>query len=357
MNPLFRRLQVKLFKTIAAAAALCGLTAAIPAFAQSKTIYIGMNGGPMEKAYTSQVLPDFEKANDVKVVVVPGTSSDILAKLLANKSNPQIHVVFLDDGVMARAVSMGVCKKLDDAPVLKELYPFARMKDDIGAGVQLGMTGIAYNTKLFKEKGWAPPTSWLDFADPKYKGKVVFQSASSSTFGLHGFLEINRLWGGSEQNVEPGFTKWQSTVGPNVVEYIPNSAKISEMVQTGEAGLFPLTPTAVGDLQDKGIPVAYASPKEGPVLLLVDLCVVNNNPDPHLAQKLAQFLLSAPAQTKAAIAGKQIPTNRNATMPASMQQSLGNLDDLVKKVNVVDWDVINAHRAQWDARWNREIER
>ncbi len=60
---------------------------------------------------------------------------------------------------MARApVSMGVCKKLDDSPVLKELYPFARMKDDMGAGVQLGMTGIAYSKKLFAEKGWAPPT-------------------------------------------------------------------------------------------------------------------------------------------------------------------------------------------------------
>jgi putative spermidine/putrescine transport system substrate-binding protein len=258
--------------------------------------------------------------------------------------------------VMARAVSMGVCQKLDDAPVLKELYPFARMKDDMGAGVQLGMTGIAYNKKLFAEKGWAPPTSWMDFADPKYKGKVVFQSESSSTFGLHGFLAINRLMGGSEQNVEPAFTKWSTTVGPNVAEYVPNSAKISEMVQTGEAGLFPLTPTGVSDLQDKGLPVAYVNPKEGPVLLLVDLCVVNNNSDPALAQKLAQFLLSAPAQTKAADAGKQIPTNRLAKMPAAMQQSLGNIDDLLHKVTVVDWDAINAHRAQWDTRWNRQIE-
>jgi putative spermidine/putrescine transport system substrate-binding protein len=350
---------MKAFHTIASAgiAALCAAALSTPAQAQSKTIYIGMNGGAMEKAYTSEVLPEFEKANDVKVVVVPGTSSDILAKLLANKAKPQIHVVFLDDGVMARAVSMGVCQKLDDSPELKQLYPFARMKDDMGAGVQLGMTGIAYNTKLFTANHWAPPTSWLDFADPKYKDKVVFQSASSSTFGLHGFLMINRLEGGSEKNVEPGFTKWQSTVGKNVIEYIPNSAKISEMVQTGQAGLFPLTPTAVGDLQAKGIPVAYVNPKEGPVLLLVDECVVANNPDPALAQKLAAFMISASAQSKAAVAGRQIPTNRQAKMPDSMQQQLGNLDELVKKVNVVDWDVINANRPQWDARWNRQVER
>jgi putative spermidine/putrescine transport system substrate-binding protein len=350
---------MKAFHTIASAgiAALCAAVLSTPAQAQSKTIYIGMNGGAMEKAYTSEVLPEFEKANDVKVVIVPGTSSDILAKLLANKAKPQIHVVFLDDGVMARAVSMGVCQKLDDGPELKQLYLFARMKDDMGAGVQLGMTGIAYNTKLFTANHWAPPTSWLDFADPKYKDKVVFQSASSSTFGLHGFLMINRLEGGSEKNVEPGFTKWQSTVGKNVIEYIPNSAKISEMVQTGQAGLFPLTPTAVGDLQAKGIPVAYVNPKEGPVLLLVDECVVANNPDPALAQKLAAFMISASAQSKAAVAGRQIPTNRQAKMPDSMQQQLGDLDELVKKVNVVDWDVINANRPQWDARWNRQVER
>ncbi|WLE62840.1 ABC transporter substrate-binding protein [Burkholderia plantarii] len=347
---------MKLSRTLASLAALFALGITLPAWSQTKTIYIGMNGGPMEKAYTSGVLPDFEKANNVRVVVVPGTSSDVLAKLLANRANPQMHVVFLDDGVMARAVSMGVCEKLDDAPVLKELYPFARMKGDIGAGVQLGMTGIGYNTKLFAAKGWVPPTSWMDFADPKYKGKVVFQSASSSTFGLHGFLAINRLLGGNENNVEPGFSKWASTVGPNVAEYIPNSAKLSEMIQTGEAAIFPLTPTGVGDLKDKGLPVAYAAPKEGAVLLLVDLCVVKNNPDPQLAQKLAQFLLSAPAQTRAAVAGKQIPTNRQASMPPDMQKSLGDLDQLVKKVTVVDWDAINAHRAQWDARWNRQIE-
>jgi len=29
-----------------------------------------------------------------------------------------------------------------------------------------------------------------------------------------------------------------------------------------------------------------------------------------------------------------------------MQKSLGNLDQLVNKVTVVDWDVINGHRAQ-----------
>ena len=82
--------------------------AAGQAMAQTKTLYIGMNGGTMEKTYTEHVFAAFEKANNVKVVVVPGTSSDILAKAQANKDNPQMQVMFLEDGIMYRAIGMGL---------------------------------------------------------------------------------------------------------------------------------------------------------------------------------------------------------------------------------------------------------
>jgi putative spermidine/putrescine transport system substrate-binding protein len=50
------------------------------------TLYLGMNGGTMERVYADKVLPAFEKANNVKVVIVPGTSSDILAKVRPTKT-------------------------------------------------------------------------------------------------------------------------------------------------------------------------------------------------------------------------------------------------------------------------------
>jgi hypothetical protein len=198
-------------RTVLGAAAVAALAAGGAASAQTKTLYIGMNGGTMEKAYTQYVFPAFEKLYGAKVVVVPGTSSDILAKAQANKDRPQMHVIFLDDGIMVRAIGMGLCQKQRPNPSLAEIYPAARFKDDMASGVSLGMTGLAYNAKMFKEKGWAAPTSWMDLADPKYKGKVVFQSMSSSSFGLHGFLMFNRIQGGNDKNVEPGFKAWPTT--------------------------------------------------------------------------------------------------------------------------------------------------
>lgn len=328
------------------------------ACAQTKTLYIGMNGGSMEKTWTEHVFPAFEKANSVKVVVVPGGSADILAKAQAAKDKPQMHVMFLDDGVMARAIGMGLCEKMKPSAVLNEVYPTARFKGDMATGVTMGMTGLAYNKKMFAEKGWAPPTSWMDLADPKFKGKVVFQSLSSSTFGLHGFLMFNRIKGGTDKNVEPGFTAWKGSIGPNVLEYIPSSAKLSEMLQTGEAAIAPLTPTAVAALQDKGISVEYAQPKEGSVVLMVGECVIANNSEPVLAQKLAEYLLTAEAQAAGLQHGNQIPSNAKApAIGDDAKLKLKQFGEYMKTAVVVDWDAINESRPAWNARWNRIIER
>jgi putative spermidine/putrescine transport system substrate-binding protein len=343
-----------LLGTVAAAAALLSAGAA---HAQAKTIYIGMNGGTMEKAYTQYVFPAFEKLYGAKVVVVPGTSSDILAKAQANKDKPQMHVMFLDDGIMVRAIGMGLCEKQRPNPALNDLYPAARFKGDMASGVSLGMTGIAYNKKMFTEKGWAAPTSWMDFADPKFKGKVVFQSVSSSSFGLHGFLMFNRIQAGNDKNVEPGFKAWPEKIGPNVLEYIPSSAKLSEMVQTGEAALFPLTPTAVAALKVKGIPVEYAQPKEGSVVLMVGQCVIANNSEPELAQKLAEFLLSPLAQANVLQYGSQIPTNPKAPAVGEGAAQVAQISQWMKNAVTLDWESINANRPAWNARWNKTIEK
>ncbi|MDM3886579.1 ABC transporter substrate-binding protein [Pseudomonas sp. BCRC 81390] len=332
-----------------------GLFACLPAMAQP-TLYLGMNGGTMERLFSDSILPRFEQANGVKVVIVPGTSADILAKVQATPGKPSVHVMVLDDGIMYRAIGMGLCSTLKPNPTLAQLPEKALIKDK-AAAVSLGVTGLAYNSRLFKEKGWAAPTSWNDLADPRFKDKVVFQSLASSTFGLHGFLMYNRLQGGSDTDVNPGFIAWQKHVGPNVLEYIPNSAKLSEMVQTDEAALFPLTPTQVTALKLKGIPVEYAAPKEGAVVLNQAECVTANNDQPELAQKLAEFLLSPEAQAPALELGDQIPSNPNTPTSDKTRGQVEAMHTYLQTAVTIDWDQVNNQRPEWNARWNRQIER
>lgn len=327
------------------------------ALAQQKTLYVGMNGGDMERAFVQHVFPEFERANDVKIVVMPGTSTDVLARAQARKDAPEMHLMFLDDGVMARAISMGLCEPLNEDPVLKELYPTALMKGRMAAGIDVGMSGLGYNTRVFADRGWAAPASWMDLADPKYRGKVVFQSASGSTFGLHAFLMFNRIQGGDDRNFEPGFRQWPASVGPNVREYIPNSEPLANMIQSDEAALFPLTPTAIARLKRRGIPVEYAHPKEGAVILMVGECVVARNSEPELSQKLALYLLSAQAQAKALEWAGNFPSNKNVQAPADNAEALKRFQGYMANAKILDWDQINAARPAFNARWNRMISR
>ena len=118
------------------------------------------------------------------------------------------------------------------------------MKDDMAAGVNLGMTGMAYNKKMFDEKGWAPPTSWMDFADPQVQGQGGVPVDGRVDLRAARLPDVQPHPGRHRKERRARLQAWASTIGPNVLEYIPSSAKISEMVQTGEAAIFPLTPTA-----------------------------------------------------------------------------------------------------------------
>ena len=149
----------KALRLLAGAAMAVLLPAVAPA--QQKTLYVGMNGGGMAEAYAKHVFPDFERAQGVRIEVVPGTSAEVLARAQAQKGKPGMHLMFLDDGVMVRAVAAGLCQPLRDDPVLRELYPTAVRRDRKAVGLNVGMTGLGYNTRLFaRQAGRRPRPGW-----------------------------------------------------------------------------------------------------------------------------------------------------------------------------------------------------
>jgi putative spermidine/putrescine transport system substrate-binding protein len=86
--------------------------------------------------------------------------------------------------------------------------------------------------------------------------------------------------------------------------------------------------------------------------------VIANNSEPELAQKLAAYLLSAQAQSRALAVGNIVPSN--TTVPASTPEAEKKLADFHKDMQnavTLDWDVINAKRPEWNSRWNKMIER
>ena len=121
-------------------------------------------------------LPDLA----AKASYIRGSTGPTIARLEAEKANPQADVVW---GVFNDYMTGAATKGLLEAYAAKEsnVIP-AKFKhpDNVWQGVTLLTVAFAVNQKKMSELKLAPPKSWADLIDPRYKGHVVMSNPSTS---------------------------------------------------------------------------------------------------------------------------------------------------------------------------------
>ena len=337
--------------TMVSIAALALVPSAV--LAQQKTLYVAGYGGTFEKTIRDEVIPGFEQATGVKVEYVAGNSTDTLAKLQAQKGNQQIDVAILDDGPMYQAIQLGFCGKVDGLPA--DLYDAARFKDDRAVGLGLVATGLMYNTKVFAEKGWAPPTSWNDLRDPKYQKQLVVPPINN-TYGLHALLMLAKMNGGSESNVDAGFKIFKDEINSNVLAYEPSPGKMTELFQSGQAVLAVWGTGRVQSFANTGFPVDFVYPKEGAVTLLLTACPIAKASASPLASSFIKMLLEPKIQLVMLKDYGYGPVLKSVVVPPELAK-MAPTGERAAKLYTPDWAIINDKREEWTKRWNREVER
>ena len=342
-------------RALTLALALGGMVGTPSASAQ-QVLYFAGYGGTSEQAFREKVLPRFEATHNVRIEYIAGASTNNLARLQAQRDKPEVDVAVLDDGPMQQAVSLGLCAPVAPAPVLNDLYDIAKANGDGKAvGVGIVATGLAYNTQVYEKEGWPAPTSWLDLAAPQVKGKVLVPSITN-TYGLDTLLAINRIKGGTYENIEPGLDFISEEVAPNVRTFEASSSKISELFQTGEVVLGVWGSGRVASLAATGFPVRMVYPQEGAGALVTTVCPVAGSDVPELQQALVQFLLSPEVQTILAEHNGWGPTNRQVKLSEEVAKGVIYGAEQVGALKPTDWSMVNKRRSEWTKRWTREVE-
>jgi iron(III) transport system substrate-binding protein len=121
-------------------------------------------------------LPDLA----AKASYIRGSTGPTMARLEAEKANPQADVVW---GVFNDYLTGAGTKGLLEAYPAKESDKIpARFKhpDSLWQGVTLLAVAFAANQKKMAELKLTPPRSWADLLDPKYKGQIVMSNPSTS---------------------------------------------------------------------------------------------------------------------------------------------------------------------------------
>ncbi len=320
------------------------------------TLYVGWQGGSRENLMREKIFPAFEAAHNVKIQYVAGVSTELLARMQAQKANQELDVVLLDDGPMYQAVSFGLCGKLEPNPIFDALTKTSAMTgaEQYAAGVGSVALGLVYNADVFKKNGWAAPTSWAELENPRHKGREVVMSISN-TIGLGALVAMARLAGGDENSIAGGFTRLIKNVKPNVFAWVPTSGQLSSLFQNREVDLAAWTNDRSDVLKESGLSIAFAYPSEGAVATLVATCPVAKQSPKPLAQEFVRYLLTPEVQAVLASGALLAPANRDTKLPPELQGKLA-LEDRHKLIKI-DWKVVNEKRGEWTRRWTREVER
>jgi putative spermidine/putrescine transport system substrate-binding protein len=320
--------------------------------AQARRLVFATFTGSWEEAHRDVLVPAFRKANNnAEITLDPMLSVDQIAKVKAALQNPPIDVMLHDPGPALQAIDQGLVEPfpVDSSAHYKDLIKDAQ--EPMGPAPFFQVVGITYNPDKIKK----PPTSWADIWSSEYKGRVGITNLNS-TLGTGWLVEIARMRGGSEGNVEAAF-KAIEELKPNLAAVAANPGQLATLYQQGQIDIGPGNFNAIQILKARGVPVEFVAPKEGAIAFKTTIHIVKNSPNKELAAKLIDTALSPEVQEKLMGAPYLIvPTNTKVKMGGEIAKVLAaSHEDMNKKFVFQDWKKINEQRAQWIERFNRDI--
>jgi putative spermidine/putrescine transport system substrate-binding protein len=334
---------------LSTAVAILGL--ALASQVQAKELVISTPGGSFLDDVGFCKAKPFTKATGVETTLVANSSVQAAAKLRATKGAPEFDIAYIDSEIAVPLAKEGLLEKLDFSfiPNKGDILPSAFDPGGFFAQMMGAGTIIAYNPKLVEK-----PTSWADVLDPKYKGKIALPDITG-TAGVQFLLAVNKMKGGTLDNVNPGFDAIKA-IKDHVVMYYTQADQIVPLLERGDIVMAPWYIDRVGSAADAGVSVALSYPKEGAVGIKPTIAIPAGTKNKAEAMKYIENEFSEASQKCFADRKYGAPVNLKVTPSEKAAKILPSRED-IEKFWYIDLDVLAAKRPEWTARWQREIAR
>jgi len=315
---------------------------------------VAFYGGSWGEAIQKCMVDPFVKATGIKVKPEPGVSSVTIAKLRQQKGSPAIDVAWMDGGISELAATEDLVAAIDPkkVPNVAGMIPEGIYKKDNGEIYALGTgfyaLGLVYNSKEVK----TPPNSWWDLWKPEYAG-VVTLPAPANAMGVPLIALLNSSAGGTLDNLAPGMQKLKAL---KVSSFYDTSGGADNSFQNGEAIIGGHYAQAAWAMADKGLPIAYAVPKEGSPSGDIRVHIVKGTPKLAEAEKFVSFAVGKDAATCMSETIYVGPATQGVVLSDKAKQRLPwGPTGSVKNLALSDWTKLNAARAKITDTFNREV--
>jgi len=290
---------------------------------------------------------EFEKATGIKVNFVRFSSGEALARVMAEKGNPRVDVLFGGPvETFAAGISEGVFESYKP-PAYASLPP--RFKHADGQWIAIADDPLVFmtNDKFLKENNLKPPASWNDLLNPAYKNMLQMADARTSGTAVTRIFSVLEVNGRDETKA----FDYMKKLRPNVQLYTKSGGGGTLPVGLGQAGGGIFFIVDALDTKAKGYDVTISFPAEGIGTAAEGIALIKGAKNPELAKKLIDWATSPAMQNHfAKYKINFVPANPAVSIEPSLAAVLKGA-----KIFAIDADYAGANRKRIVDRWVAEV--
>src|SRR3954462_14558277 len=244
--------------------------------------------------YARPMMEAFEKASGIRVKFIRFSSGEALARVTAEKNNPQIDVLF---GGPVETFTAGQAQNIFEPyipPGAAELP--ARFKDKGGAWTAIADDPLVFmtNTQFLKQHNLQAPAAWDDLLNPAYKNMLQMADARTSGTAVTRIFSVLQV---NNRDEDKAFD-YMKKLRPNVQLYTKSGGGGTLPVGLGQAGAGIFFIVDALDTKAKGYEVTISFPKEGIGTAAEGIALIKGAKNPALGKKLIDWATSPAMQSK-----------------------------------------------------------
>ncbi len=290
---------------------------------------------------------EFEKATGIKVNFIRFSSGEALARVMAEKNNPRVDVLF---GGPVETFAAGVKEGLFEPykPPSFSALP-ARFREKDGQWIAIADDPLVFmsNNKFLKENNLQAPASWNDLLAAPYKNMIQMADARTSGTAVTRIFSVIEVNGRDEARA----FEYMKKLRPNVQLYTKSGGGGTLPVGLGQAGAGIFFIVDALDTKAKGYDVSISFPKEGIGTAAEGIALLKGAKNPATGKKLIDWATSPAMQGLfAKYKINFVPAHPDVAVEASLAQVLKGA-----KIFAIDADYAGANRKRVVDRWIAEI--
>ena len=232
-----------------------------------------------------QLKRDFQASYGITVDILEARASEVRERIRIEQAAGRFTADVSENGRTTTTLQIEQDHVFDphgSLPGLSHLKPEFHA-DDIRLPVFAIVYGILANSRLVKPED--EPKSWLDLADPRWKGKILSDDFRALGGGGVLFYTLQEKFG----------RDFHEKLAGQEIKFSREIPANERRIARGELPLYlPVSLTSVPEL--KGLPVRFLVPKEGLPYIGYDLALLKNAPNQNAARLLMEYYLGQKMQ-------------------------------------------------------------